>query len=224
MPTNTCYMCDAVKTSMEHAPPDCMFPKFDLVNEDLRLNLVTVPACDLHNSKKSKDDEFFRAIMIFASAKNSEVAKLLFHDKLMRAVQRNPHTYNSFIKPIGLKIADDQILKVDSERLERCATQIARAIYFHTYKTKWLLPILFVSPNLHSVENSIPIVPGPFSDAIKITKEFLASEPIRGENPKVFKYRTRFDSEAKMYGFGAIFYDTFEVFCASSPAMSQAVV
>jgi hypothetical protein len=65
---STCYMCDSPETSREHAPPLCFFPETKDVGRDLRRNLVTVPSCDVHNSKKSKDDEFFRSLVLMAAA------------------------------------------------------------------------------------------------------------------------------------------------------------
>src|SRR5207249_7535044 len=53
-----CYMCDRQATSHEHVPPKCIFPeRKDTDGQDLRAQLITVPSCDIHNSKKSKDDE-----------------------------------------------------------------------------------------------------------------------------------------------------------------------
>ncbi|MDC5072991.1 hypothetical protein NRA08_18095, partial [Acinetobacter baumannii] len=63
MLTNTCYMCDAEATTVEHVPPKCIFPESkDLSSADklldFRKQLITVPSCDDHNGKKSKDDEY----------------------------------------------------------------------------------------------------------------------------------------------------------------------
>lgn len=52
-------MCDQPATSREHVPPACLFPEEKDIRTSLfRNNLITVPSCDLHNSKKSTDDEF----------------------------------------------------------------------------------------------------------------------------------------------------------------------
>ncbi len=57
-----CYMCGNPATSKEHVPPACLFPeKKDIRTSAFRNNLITVPSCDLHNSKKSNDDEFLMA-------------------------------------------------------------------------------------------------------------------------------------------------------------------
>lgn len=55
-----CYMCKKKGVTTEHVPPQCLFPEDkDLpVGVHLRRNLITVPSCVEHNSKKSKDDEY----------------------------------------------------------------------------------------------------------------------------------------------------------------------
>lgn len=60
----SCYMCSQIATSKEHVPPVCLFPEEkDIKTSIFRNNLVTVPSCELHNSKKSKDDEFLMACL-----------------------------------------------------------------------------------------------------------------------------------------------------------------
>ena len=61
----TCYMCDEESTSSEHVPPKCLFPEQKDLPEgvDLRKSLITVPSCDLHNSKKSNDDEYYSIVL-----------------------------------------------------------------------------------------------------------------------------------------------------------------
>lgn len=59
MLTNTCYMCDAEATTVEHVPPKCIFPESkDLSSTDklldFRKQLITVPSCDDHNGKNQK--------------------------------------------------------------------------------------------------------------------------------------------------------------------------
>ncbi|MEN2394290.1 hypothetical protein [Pseudomonas halotolerans] len=57
-----CYHCEGDFTGWEHVPPQSFFFKGE------RGGLITVPSCDLHNQKKSKDDEYIRAILL-SSAK-----------------------------------------------------------------------------------------------------------------------------------------------------------
>ena len=164
-------MCDAVESSREHSPPSCLFPAMEDIRRDLRQNLVTVPSCDGHNSKKSKDDEFLRAVILQVAVNSSEIAQNQFMGKLLRAVERKPHVYSSFFSVI---------------------------------------------------ENDNVVPHQPIHDAVDVTREFLKSEIIKGQNPEVFKYRLRYDDATRIYAFAAIFYDFFEVYSISSPVLTGA--
>jgi hypothetical protein len=58
-------MCEMAATSREHVPPLCIFPEMKDMQDgtDYRQNLITVPACDAHNLKKSADDEYLQLIL-----------------------------------------------------------------------------------------------------------------------------------------------------------------
>ncbi|MEO7432226.1 MAG: hypothetical protein ABIR62_09395 [Dokdonella sp.] len=218
----TCYMCGAAATSSEHAPPKCFFPEANLTGHDLRRNLITVPSCDLHNAAKSKDDEYLRAIILLAAGASSEVAKAHFFDKLLRAVKRTPHVHAAFIKPVGLKLDIGEMLEIDLARFNRCISAIATAIFFHKYGIKLERSLHVISPNLYAQNQASVEVPAPHLAAIDVTRTFLAHETTGGENPAVFMYRARYDSEGGLYAFAAVFYEAFEVFCATQRASSAA--
>jgi len=219
-----CYMCEARATSREHAPPLCLFPEQQEIGRDLRCNLVTVPSCDLHNSRKQTDDEFFRAVILMFAAGNSTVAQLQFLGKLLRAAKRKPEAHSSFFVDYG-KIADGSgnALQIDVGRFEKCIDHLARALFFDAFKAKWSLSFVVASPNLHvSVAGGIA-VPRDRIRAIDATRDFLIQENVKGENPDVFMYRLRFDQSSETYAFAAIFYNFFEVFAVSSPALTGAM-
>jgi hypothetical protein len=144
----TCYMCAAAKTSREHAPPKCLFPEEIENGCELRRNLITVPSCDEHNSKKSKDDEFLRVVILVSSVAASEMAKNQFMGKLLRAVARKPRTYSQFFCDEGT-LANGALhaLRIDRGRFEKCIDHIARAMFYDTYNAKWDLPSQVISPN-----------------------------------------------------------------------------
>src|SRR3954451_9328117 len=67
-----CYMCPALATSREHVPPRNLFPEAsETGGVDYRVNLITVPSCDLHNSAKSLDDEFLMVSLAGIIGNNS---------------------------------------------------------------------------------------------------------------------------------------------------------
>ena len=144
----SCYMCSGATTSKEHAPPSCLFPEMDTFGRDLRKNLITVPSCDVHNSLKSKDDEFFRTILLFAAVEHSEGARHQFFEKLLPAAARSPWAYGSFLNDRGaVDGGGHRAIQIDRLRFERCANHMVRALYFHCFQEKWCFPVAIVSPN-----------------------------------------------------------------------------
>lgn len=53
----TCYMCDRVATTREHAPPRSFFPR------DRRVNVIKVPSCTTHNNDNHLDVEYARNLI-----------------------------------------------------------------------------------------------------------------------------------------------------------------
>ncbi len=91
----TCYMCEAKSTSVEHVPPKCLFPE----QKDLPsgVDLRKHPACDEHNSKKSKDDEYLLYCLAM-SLPADQIGNDHFLCKVRRAIKRNPNLINQFQK------------------------------------------------------------------------------------------------------------------------------
>ena len=222
----TCYMCDAVATSREHAPPLCFFPSVDDVGLDLRKNLVTVPSCDEHNSRKSKDDEFFRSVIVMTAAQHSEIGRVQFFGKFIRAVRRMPHAYRAFFEDHGTVAKRTQhAMRVDRARFDACVDHLARALFFHTFGAKWVFPIAIASPNFYSGVSGDSVVPDLRTEqAVAMSRQVLGSETVFGDNPDAFKYRLRHEAGEDAYAFAAVFYDVFEVFSYSSKELSQVAV
>ncbi len=68
-----CYFCGDSATSREHAPPQMMFKGFEC-------DSITVPSCDLHNSKKSGRDQaiihgFFKSLRYYYDTLEGDVLK-----------------------------------------------------------------------------------------------------------------------------------------------------
>jgi len=63
-----CYFCGEIANSKEHLPPKQIFKGF-------RLNRITVPSCDKHNTSKSGEDEAIIKAMLL-SIENSDNKKL----------------------------------------------------------------------------------------------------------------------------------------------------
>jgi len=218
-------MCDSVETSREHAPPLCFFPEAKEFGRDLRRNLITVPSCDQHNSKKSNDDEFLRSVVLMAAGSN-QAGQHQFHWKILPATSRKPHTYRSFFADKGtVARGTGHASQIDRDRFDLCIDHLARALFFHTFKRRWQLPVTTLSPNFYSGIDSDTMVPHqPTIEAVEVSRQVLGSEPVNGKNPDVFQYRIRYDEIEEGLAFAAIFYDCFEVYSYSSKDLANAAL
>lgn len=199
MNNKKCYMCNNYSTTKEHVPPRCLFPeKKDLQDDDidLRKNLITVPSCNLHNLKKSKDDEylFFCLVLNFTS---NNYALNQIQTKIVRMLQRNPKIINQFLpskKKIVIKTNGELVvpflgIEVNESRLSKSLEYIGRALYYYSFKRKWEYNV-FVFPEFlrfHGFKNTFELNQKRANvfmeiDSIFKNKEFL------GQNPEIFKY------------------------------------
>ncbi len=213
----TCYMCDSVEASREHAPPSCFFPKAKKFGQNLRRNLITVPSCDQHNSQKSKDDEFLRSVILMTPG-NNRAGQHQFAWKLLPATSRKPHAYRTFFKDKGtVAQGRGRALQIDRGRFDHCIEHLVRALFFHTYKRKWQLSIDIFSPNFFSGIDSDSMIPDQSTvKKVEASRHFLSCAPNQGENPDVFQYRIRCDESGEGFACAAIFYGCFEVYSYSS--------
>jgi len=203
----TCYLCEAPKTSREHAPPRCLFPhKKDLTTgKDLRRNLISVHSCDEHNSEKSTDDEYLMWILA-AQSQGNQYKQLQFQTKGRRAFRRRPGGFLSLLEnltpsviigPDGTSPASVSF-ETDVRRFERCMWHTATALYFDATGNKWkggyrVFTDVFV--RLKGVN-----VAGVNETSQHMTKRFealLTAVPARGENPEIFFYKLVSPSETK---------------------------
>ncbi|MEP7374633.1 MAG: hypothetical protein ABI675_14660 [Chitinophagaceae bacterium] len=135
-------MCGKVAISKEHVPPACLFPEEkDIKTSIFRNNLITVPSCDLHNSKKSKDDEFLMGCL--AGIVGNNVIGF-FHNitKVKRALDRKGedfiHVLMKDAKRESIKNFKGDIFPVlvgrpDFDRLRSCFLHIAYGLYYHKF-------------------------------------------------------------------------------------------
>jgi len=77
-----CYHCGTEATGYEHIPPKSFFP------EGSREELITVPSCDLHNQKKSKDDEYVRMVFLSSILTDGNESLVKLKEKNARALER----------------------------------------------------------------------------------------------------------------------------------------
>jgi hypothetical protein len=79
-----CYFCGAKATSFEHAPPRQMFKGF-------MCDSITVPSCDLHNSKKSGNDQAIVSAFLLSLRNGEDTYEL--EPEITRAIKLAPPSF-----------------------------------------------------------------------------------------------------------------------------------
>lgn len=148
MTKQTCYMCEELGTTNEHAPPRCIFPeKKDVADgTDYRKNLITVPSCPEHNSTKSKDDEYL-LYLLSASFSSNDVGLNQFLTKVKRAMTRKPllaSTLGASATPVSIHDTETDLwheafaLSINNDRVISVIEHCARALYFYHKNKKFI--------------------------------------------------------------------------------------
>lgn len=205
----TCYMCEKEATSKEHVPPKSIFPK----EKDLRKNLITVPSCDEHNSSKSLDDEYL-AFILSSSHQGNKYNQKHFETKVIRAVKRRPHVYESFLKnhkTIYTGGQSSEYIQSDLNRFNSSVFHMACGLFYHHYKNKWLggfkvLNNLFVDMSSQNAPEINQII----QDANKQISNDFKSKTSLGENKEIFKYNMISDNR-NSYAVHMVFYENIKV-------------
>jgi hypothetical protein len=189
-------MCEQQATTVEHAPPRCIFPERKDVpsGKDYRRDLITVPSCELHNTATSRDDEYLLYILS-ASITSSDVGLTQFLSKVKRAAERSPALASSMVvssDPVKIFHEDTQELKdaygiqVEGNRVDLVLKKIAAALYFHEKKVRFGGEIKVVTE--FTLYND-PTLNSSIASAVPVAEEYFSAHPKNGSNPDVFFYR-----------------------------------
>lgn len=177
----TCYSCNKPSTGVEHAPPKCLFPKAS----EFRVNLITVPSCDLHNSSKSKDDELLRHVLASAPGNNSFAVEI-YEKSIIPSWERRPHLLETFLprmQRVNIGNSETASFSIDLDRFHSSLQQVVKALYFHEYGKK--LDCTFEV--IWAAQMTSDLSEAPYFDVI--AKWEAIFPPInRGSNPKIFLY------------------------------------
>lgn len=205
----TCYMCSAPKTSKEHVPPDCLFPK----DVNYRKNLITVPSCDQHNGHKSEDDLFFLFVMIVHFGNNS-IGKDHFNTKIYPAIVKHVATYKRLIGttlPSPLEKGGKSI-EIARDRLDEYASNMGRALYFKVFKDKWLNKIQVEIPSLRYLENG-KFFAETLSGSMIASQLLIKSGDVpKGDNPKVFSYLINRNASSSEFACELQFFEDLKIY------------
>lgn len=228
MNSKKCYWCGKHATTKEHVPPKCLFPEHkdisQLLKDDFRKNLITVPSCDRHNYEKSDDDEYLLSCLA-GKVGNNSLAFFHTKTKLKRVFEKRKNI---------LKIEDEGVLKVkdvefpvffttiDFPRLIRSFEAIARGLYFFEYGTQFsgkcvkFISTLFLNPQYKKSSSFI------FKSINLIDKEKKQwiSQP-KGNNPKVFTYQFGSIDDFKNQILVLTFYENSTVYVVLSKSTKE---
>ena len=227
--TRTCYMCDKPATSDEHVPPKCLFPEKKDLPEGvaLRKDLLKVPACDLHNTAKSKDDEYLLYVLSMNVANNA-VAFTHFSTKVLRAYERRPALMRSIVSEHQEVVAVDQagtaintlMVKADMARINKCFNQMARALYFKAFneqfsgECRFLHDFTIVPDTKHRVTVTTK---DSERSALEYVKSYFEKLNHKGSNPSIFQYRFEEPDERGLIVLSTRFYEGSNAFIAFIP-------
>lgn len=224
MPKARCYMCSSFATSREHVPPKNLFPEAcEMGGTDYRINLITVPSCDEHNSAKSHDDEFLM-VSLAGIIGNNSIGYMHKIGKVDRAIRLSA---NRLLDQILLEKTDihrvefgaDKFIDVlwgtpDVERLHRCFEHIAYGLHQHHFRKRFcgrinvLLGYLF-----HKDQNTRT-----WCEFIRDKADIdLQGKPNIGSNQEVFYYQLSDPDQFGLFLMRLCFYGGLRVYIAFTP-------
>lgn len=118
----------------DHIPPKNLFPK------PRSSNLITVPCCVPCCQGWSKDDEYFRAVILSSARVSGEPLAQGVIEPLLRSVARSQGFAKLLIERIkeievvteaGIYLGKEETLELDVMRIDRVAQRIIRGLFFH---------------------------------------------------------------------------------------------
>ncbi|MFG3817551.1 hypothetical protein [Limnothrix redekei] len=208
MKEDQCYCCNEIATTKDHIPPKCFFPEikyFPDGSPDYRSQLVTVPACKMHNNSRSADDEYTAAIIFLHS--RSEIALAMLDAKWIKVMSRRESSLGRKIfsaarlartinKENGLlSVRKTLAISYDIKRIENVIEAIARALYFHDSdgQDKWMGNCVIRSPHFRYRDLKLPRDDYYLNQVNQVfiygeNKKDLSLER-KGANPDVFYYQ-----------------------------------
>ena len=192
-----CYFCGNPASSREHVPPKGLFPKSkdSPDGKDYRNNLLTVPSCAIHNTGKSKDDEYLLYFLSMNLVSNP-VGQRQLRTKVERARQRKPLLMDRFLlehKRVWVQEFEDEPLQetmaipIDIQRLINQFEHIARGVYFLEKRKIWPRKLRIrdeFTLDLHDSDSNKCL-----EKMVKIANDIFRGIEEKGDNPEIFRYQ-----------------------------------
>ncbi len=205
----SCYMCERPDTSNEHVPPKNIFPKKEDHPDglDLRKDPILVRSCDIHNTRKSKDDEYLRMILT-TNIRTNNTGKDNFRGAAVRSISYSPRLKNRILrtfKKVFLGGPDGAVsasggLQVERDRLDHVLDCMGRALYFHEYGEKYMEGLFVLPEFLQANPSSVDAaaVNAHLQDFISNADTIFEGVELKGAHPEAFAYQI-IKNENKVY-------------------------
>ena len=141
MNTDLCVYCGAIAETDDHVPPKNIFPT------PRPSNLVTVRSCERCNCGATKDDEYFRTVLVF----REDVGETSASNQLWATVRRSlrrPEArrfrnslansmFDDFTKtPGGVIDGIGTKMRIDGDRMNRVLARTVKGLYFKHFGTR----------------------------------------------------------------------------------------
>jgi len=216
-----CVYCGEPATTEDHVPPKNLFPSNTT-------GILKVPACLSCNRGSSKDDEFFRGILVNDDRiyQNSEASEIVaayerslrrpqaigLHITMMKMKKRFP-----LISPTGLIYGEGTVIKTDFVRERKVLERITKGLFFHEFQRP------------HPPNNSINAFSSKHMqgrkdrlDTVLELLSFMKPANKKGANPEIFKYGFGVAEDNADGTFWVLtFYNKIPFFIYSTPPAPQ---
>jgi hypothetical protein len=205
-----CYVCGAPAKTKEHAPPESFFP------EGYDSGLVTVPSCDEHNSRLSKDVEYVRNNLCGQFGTNLLAARVF--ETAKASYNHSPKLFSRTFSDVRQIILDGQetgAYPIELPRFKKVIKAIAYAMYYHDFGKRNEGDFDVFSPSLNSRSNLYYGMPDGYENTRRLLEAcFFKSMPV--PQPKVFKYGVSRPGEGQIH-YRFEFYEGFSVYALTLP-------
>jgi hypothetical protein len=135
----SCIYCRSDEDmTADHIPPKALFP------DPRPSNMLTVPCCKKCNESFSKDDEYFRTVLVSHASVCSDPNVRAVNDKLLRsmsrpeaaamasAIRKSLHVVDVMSRG-GIYLDKSPAMMVNADRINRVTNRIARGLFYITH-------------------------------------------------------------------------------------------
>jgi hypothetical protein len=229
-----CYCCSLPATTVEHIPAQCFFPeKKDLAEDlDFRKELITVPSCETHNTKKSGDDEYLFYVIPMTLRANKH-ATHHFETKILRAINRRPALINHLLDksrhayvrdPIKLDDFVTVAISLDYDRIEKVLMLLARGLYYHHFETKYMNKVEIITEFLISMDDiNSKAHNDSLAEMFKWAEQIFQNQTKFGTNPEIFFYQVVDAKPQAEKIFRVVFYEGVQIIFIFGEYLNQLV-